>query len=319
MLPDLVTPRYFSAMVIAIIQDCPVINELSATIQKTIIFINQAASKGADLVVFGETWLCGYPVWLDVCSDVAFWDHEPVKQIWSEMYDSAVDLSQNDLTPILNAAKENKVWVVIGANEKISKGRGNGTLFNSVITISDKGEIVNSHRKLMPTYTEKLVHGTGDGAGLRSVSTHFGNLGSLICWEHWMPLTRQAMHEEAEDIHIALWPFVKEMHQICARQYAFEGRCHVISVGQVMSVSQLPTALDIPKGLKPSDLVMKGGSSIYGPDGSIVLSPVIGEKKIIFQELDLSINVSEKMNLSVSGHYNRPDVFDFSVNKKRQF
>ena len=306
-------------MIVAIIQDSPEINKKSETIEKTLDLISQASSRGADLIVFGETWLCGYPVWLDVCSDVAFWDHEPVKSVWSEMYSSAIDLNSNDLGTIKKTAKEHKVWLVIGANEKISKGKGNGTLFNSVITISSDGIIMNTHRKLMPTYTEKLVHGTGDGAGLNSIETSFGNLGALICWEHWMPLTRQAMHEEAEDIHIALWPFVKEMHQICARQYAFEGRCHVVSAGQIMKVSQLPSQLQLPENLNDSDWVMRGGSSIYGPDGSIIMAPVYDKKEIIIQELDLSSNIAEKMNLSVSGHYNRPDVFDFNVNRERQY
>ncbi len=306
-------------MIAAIIQDSPIINQKSETIQKTLDLIDIASNTGADLIVFGETWLCGYPVWLDICSNVAIWDHEPVKTVWSEMYNSAIDISKGDLELIQKAAKAKKIWIVIGANEKIGKGKGNGTLFNSVITISNIGQIENVHRKLMPTYTEKLVHGTGDGAGLKSIETSFGNLGALICWEHWMPLTRQAMHDEAEDFHIALWPFVKEMHQICARQYAFEGRCHVISVGQIMEASQLPSALDMPSHLSPNDIIMKGGSSIYGPDGSIILEPVYNERKIIYQELNLNLNTPEKMNLSVSGHYNRPDIFSFEINKNRQY
>ncbi len=306
-------------MIAAIIQDSPIINQKSETIQKTLDLIEIASNTGADLIVFGETWLCGYPVWLDICSNVAIWDHEPVKTVWSEMYNCAMDISNGDLELIQKAAKAKKIWIVIGANEKIGKGKGNGTLFNSVITISNIGQIKNVHRKLMPTYTEKLIHGTGDGAGLKSIETSFGNLGALICWEHWMPLTRQAMHDEAEDVHIALWPFVKEMHQICARQYAFEGRCHVISVGQIMEASQLPSALDIPSHLSPNDIIMKGGSSIYGPDGSIILEPVYNERKIIYQELNLNLNTPEKMNLSVSGHYNRPDIFSFEINKNRQY
>ena len=306
-------------MKVAIIQDSPVFNDLDKTVEKTVAFIDEVSKNNVDLVVFGETWLCGYPVWLDICPNVAIWDHAPVKEVWAEMYNSAVDIKSDSLRPIQKAAIDNSVWIVIGANEKISKGPGNGTLFNSVITISNQGEIVNCHRKLMPTYTEKLVHGTGDGAGLKSISTEFGQLGSLICWEHWMPLTRQAMHEEAEDLHIALWPFVKEMHQVCARQYAHEGRCHVISVGQVMFASQLPSALELPADMTPDKMIMKGGSSIYGPDGSIILEPQYGERKIIYQELDLRKNTAEKMNLSVTGHYNRPDVFKLEINKERQF
>jgi len=303
----------------AIIQDSPVYNNKKKTIHKTLDLISDAKSGGADLVVFGESWLCGYPVWLDICKDVALWDHEPVKEIWADTYRSAIDTTSDDLNSICKLASDSNIWIVIGANEKISKGPGNGTMFNTVYTISNKGSIANHHRKLMPTYTEKLVHGQGDGAGLQSIETSFGRLGSLICWEHWMPLTRQAMHNEAEDLHIALWPFVKEMHQICARQYAFEGRCHVISVGQTMTAEELPQNLDISSAVNHNGYLLKGGSSIYGPDGSVLMQPLYEEKKIIFKELDLSINTKEKMNLSVSGHYNRPDVFNFQINKKRTF
>ena len=203
-------------MIISIVQDGPVFNNKKQTIQKTIELVGQAKKGGADLVVFGETWLCGYPVWIDICRDAALWDHEPVKSIWADMYDSAIDLSSRDFDKLKKVVTDEKIWAVMGMNEKITKGPGNGTLINAVLTISDKGEIVNHHRKLMPSYSEKLVHGVGDGAGLNSVKTPFGNLGALICWEHWMPMARQVMHDEAEDLHIALWPYVgfAEIHQL---------------------------------------------------------------------------------------------------------
>jgi len=177
-------------MIISIVQDGPVFNNKKQTIQKTIELVGQAKKGGADLVVFGETWLCGYPVWIDICRDAALWDHEPVKSIWADMYDSAIDLSSRDFDKLKKVVTDEKIWAVMGMNEKITKGPGNGTLINAVLTISDKGEIVNHHRKLMPSYSEKLVHGVGDGAALNNVKTPFGNLGALICWEHWMPMAR---------------------------------------------------------------------------------------------------------------------------------
>lgn len=121
-------------------------------------------------------------------------------------------------------------------NERI----GHGSLCNSLLLYNPEGVLVNHHRKLMPTYTEKLLYTTGDAAGLRMISTDFGRLGGLICWEHWMPLTRQAMLEEREDLHLAVWPAVNELHQLASRHYAFEGRCYVVAAGQILRVRDIP-------------------------------------------------------------------------------
>jgi len=304
---------------IAIIQDGPVYNDLAKSIEKTCDLISDAQQKSADLIVFGESWLAGYPVWLDVCKDVNLWEHEPVKEVWEKTYNNSIDLSADDLTKVQAILKGAKMYAIIGANEKQSSGKGNNTIYNSIVTINDSGEIVNLHRKLMPTYTEKLVHGLGDGAGLNAIDTPNGRIGSLICWEHWMPMTRQAMHDENEDLHIALWPFVKEMHHIASRHYAIEGRCHVISVGQIMDKSELPKNLEISDQIEmDSSLVLKGGSAVYGPDGSIIREPLYEKRDMIMVELDLKKNVRERMNLAVSGHYQRGDVFEYRVNKERR-
>lgn len=187
----------------------------------------------------------------------------------------------------------------------------------SVVTINRDGHIVNHHRKLMPTYTEKLVHGLGDGAGLNAVQTDFGNLGALICWEHWMPMTRQAMHDENEDLHIALWPYVKEMHHIASRHYAIEGRCHVVSVGQMYPKTFLPEGLQLNELVKDEPFLMKGGSAIYDATGTPIMDPIYNQVNIFTRELDLSKDRAENMNLSVSGHYQRQDVFEYEINKKR--
>lgn len=309
-------------MKIAIVQKGPIHNDLGKSIVAFKHHVKEAKENGAELIVFGECWLCGYPAWLDYAPEAGFWDHQPIKDAWAMMYQNSIDIESSDFKELLDTAKKHEVCIVLGANEKISKGPGNGTLYNSVFTISDEGKLLNHHRKLMPTYTERLVHGGGDGFGLKAVDTGCGRIGTLICWEHWMPLTRQAMHDEGEDIHIALWPYVKEMHQICSRQYAFEGRCYVISVGQMMHVDDTPLLLKLPDHLQrgTDQYVLKGGSCIINPDGSFLLEPQYERNEIIYQELtDIQKYDGEKMNLAVSGHYSRPDVFDFSVNKKRYF
>jgi len=306
-------------MKIAIVQDGPVYNNLEKTLEKTQDFISRAQKEKVDLIVFGESWLCGYPVWLDACKDVNLWDHAPIKAVWAEMYDNSIDLAADHLKGIQKQLADASMYAIIGANEKQTKGKGNNTIYNSILTYNNKGELVNHHRKLMPTYTEKLVHGWGDGHGLKSVDTPFGKLGSLICWEHWMPMARVAMHDEGEDLHIALWPFVKGMHHIASRHYAIEGRCHVVSVGQIMHRDELPAGMELsPTVDQGQDYLMKGGSAIYGPDGEYIMEPLYGENAFIVKELDLSKNTAERMSLATSGHYQRHDVFDYTVNKTRK-
>ncbi len=305
-------------MKVAIVQDGPVYNDLSKTIEKTCDLISTVAAQKVDLIVFGESWLSGYPIWLDICDDVNLWDHPPIKKLWADTYHNSIDIHSNSLKPIQQQLAQHNMHAVIGANEKVETGKGNHTLYNAIFTFNNKGEVVNHHRKLMPTYTEKLVHGLGDGHGLNSINTSFGKLGSLICWEHWMPLARQAMHDAGEDLHIALWPFAKDIHQLASRHYAIEGRCHVIAVGQMMHRSELPEGLTISEnaGLT-SDWLLRGGSSIYGPQGETIMAPLYEEKQLIIQELDLSKNTAERMNLATSGHYQRYDVFGFEVDRRR--
>ena len=217
-------------------------------------------------------------------------------------------------------AKKLRVSICIGANEVIRKGKGNGTIYNTAIIINEKGNLANHHRKLMPTYNEKLIYGLGDGHGLQSVPTSAGNIGALICWEHWMPLARQAMHDEGEDIHIALWPAVKEMHQIASRQYAFEGRCFVVSVGQILRTRDIPDTLELPEYLQQSPLILNGGSCVISPKGDFLLKPQYDVQEILYLDLPaFDMLTEERMNLATSGHYQRHDVFTLEIDKKRKF
>ena len=188
-----------------------------------------------------------------------------------------------------------------------------------MLFINPKGEIVNHHRKLMPTYTEKLVYGLGDGMGLKTINTPFGRMGGLICWEHWMPHARQALHNEGEIIHLALWPSVNDMHQVASRAYAFEGRCFVVSVGQILKKSELPKELikKESKFMESTDYLLSGGSCVIKPDGQFQVEPRFHTEEIIYAELDPNEAIKEKMTLDTSGHYSRKDVFKFKVVRER--
>ncbi len=305
---------------VALVQIAPVYFDLVATLDVLEARTAEAAAHGAKLVVFGESWLGGYPAWLDLCPEAALWDHPATKQTYARHVESAITVPGPETERIAAVAAQHGVAIVVGAHERQSTGRGVGTLYNVLLTFHPRGGLEVHHRKLVPTHTERLIWGPGDGVGLRSMAleTEGGEarVGGLICWEHWMPLARQAMHEAGEDVHVAVWPWVHEAHQIASRSYAFEGRCHVLAVGSIMRRRDLPEGL-APKEGSPDDLVLRGGSAVIGPDGRFLVEPVLDEERIVYAEVDTVRNVEERMTLDVTGHYARPDVFELEIHRKR--
>ncbi len=273
----------------------------------------QAAAEGAELIVFPETWIPGYPAWLDLSRDAALWDHAPVKAVFARIAENSISIPGPAFDRLAAAAREACATLVVGISERVGRGAGRGTLYNSLITIGPDGTLLNHHRKLMPTYTERLVWGAGDVEGLRAVDTPAGRVSALVCWEHWMPLARQALHESGEDVHVAVWPTVHDLHQVASRQYAFEGRCFVLASGALMRASSLPPELEPhPERVTgPDQWVLRGGSAIIGPDGKYIIEPVYEEPRILLAELDLRRASEESMTLDVTGHYHRPELFDF--------
>lgn len=288
--------------------------------EKAVELIEEAVNQGAELLVFGETWLSGYPAWIDLCPEVAYWDHEPAKEAFLQLYNSSIQVPGKETGRLGELARKHNIVISIGVNEVVETGAGGGTIYNSLLLINQKGEVVVHHRKLMPTYTEKLLYGMGDGFGLKAADTHLGRVGGLICWEHWMPLARQAMHLSNEHIHVAVWPTVHDVHQLASRQYAFEGRCFVIAAGQILRVKDLPKQLKLPPHLegKPDELVLKGGSCIIGPDAKFILEPQMDKEGVFVHQITgLDRVIKERMTLDTSGHYNRSDVFNFSLDRGR--
>jgi predicted amidohydrolase len=280
----------------------------------------EAAASGARLVVFPETWIPGYPAWLDVCRDAALWNHPPVKQAFRRMAENSVVVAGESGRALGEIARDARVTLVIGVSERVEQGPGRGTLFNSLLTYGPDGALLNHHRKLVPTYTERMVWGTGDADGLTPAETEVGRVGGLVCWEHWMPLARQALHQAGEDIHVAVWPTVIESHQIASRQYAFEGRCYVLAAGALMRATALPPELEPhpDRVASPDAWLLRGGSAIIGPDGTYIREPVYEQSVTLYAELDLARVREESMTLDVAGHYHRPDLFDFTIHRGRR-
>lgn len=291
--------------------------DLPQSLKKLSEIIVEAGTAALDLVVFGETWLSGYPSWLDHCPEVAQWDNEATKKAYLKLRNSSIAVPGPETEMIGQLCKKHRLNLVIGANEIINTGKASGTVFNALLTFSKEGKLINHHRKLVPTYTEKMIYGHGDAHGIQAVDTSAGRVGGLVCWEHWMPITRQVLHDSAEDIHVAVWPTVHDRHQVASRQYAFEGRCFVLAAGQLLKASDYPDSLQLPEGIDTNDYVLSGGSCIINPRGEYIVEPVFEKEELIVAEIDLDQRIKEQMTLDVSGHYQRPDLFKLEVNKER--
>jgi len=298
-----------STVRVAVVQS-EVAADLDAGLEKTRTLVRAASGKGALVVAFPETWLPGYPAWLDHCRDAAIWNHPPVKAEYARMAANGVVVDGESGRALGAIARDAKVTLVIGVVERLESGPGRGTLYNTLLTYTPDGSLANHHRKLMPTYSERMVWGAGDTNGVRGVDTPAGRVGGLVCWEHWMPLARQAMHDSGEDIHIAAWPTVHEMHQVASRHYAFEGRCFVLAAGSLMRTSALPRDFEVHPH-HTSEWALRGGSMIVAPDGKVLAGPVFEREEILSADVDLQRVKEESMTLDVSGHYARPDCFDF--------
>src|SRR3989441_7642507 len=299
---------------VAAVQAAPAFLDREGTLERLDAWARRAAGEGAQLVAFPETWLPGYPAWLDDSPEAALWNHAGAKAVFQRLVENSVEVPGPVTTRLGALARELALTLVVGVHERAGR-----TLYNSTLIFGPEGTLAGHHRKLMPTYHERLVWGLGDGGGLAAVPVSGAKVGGLICWEHWMPLARQAMHDSGEEIHVAQWPGVHEMHQIASRHYAFEGRCFVVAVGCLLRVRDLPPELPArpEKAGDPEALLYNGGSAVIAPNGRYLAGPVYDEESVVVADCDLSEITREALTLDVSGHYSRPDVFRFAVRRER--
>jgi predicted amidohydrolase len=295
---------------VAAVQAAPAFLDLEGGLGLLDQWTRMAAAEGAAIVAFPETWLPGYPAWIDSSPDAALWGHAGARTLHARLLENAVVVPGPATARLSALARELGVTLVVGVQERAGK-----TLFNTLLFFGNDGRLLNHHRKLVPTYTERLVWGQGDGHGLRAVDAAGAKLGGLICWEHWMPLARQAMHDTGEEIHVAAWPGVHEMHLVASRHYAFEGRCFVIAAGSILRVDQMPAELPVAEkyAKNPTGLMIPGGSAIIGPGGKVLAGPVFDTETVIVADCDLAEIAKEAQTLDVSGHYSRPDVLELRV------
>ncbi|MFN7157730.1 MAG: carbon-nitrogen hydrolase family protein [Erythrobacter cryptus] len=307
-----------STLPVALVQAAPIPLDVSAGIEKAVRLARAAVESGAKVVAFGETFLGGYPLWLDEAPGAALWDHPGAKALHRIMLEQAVVANDARLLPLQELADASGAIISIGAHERVRR-----SLFNNQLTFRPGLPVLN-RRKLVPTHGERLIWARGDGSTLGVHEAEWGRLGTLICWEHWMPLARAAMHNLGEDVHIAAWPTVRESHQIASRHYAMEGRCFVLAAGLVQKKDDLLAGLERVGGSEvarelleaiPGEVLNKGGSLIAAPDTRVIAEAGEGEETL-FATLDM-VEVAEGLaNLDTDGHYARPDVFELTVDTR---
>jgi nitrilase len=300
---------------VAVVQAAPIPLDFAGGIEKAVRLAREAIDSGARVVAFGETFLGGYPLWLDEAPGAALWDHPGTKALHAIMLEQAVVPNDERLLPLQELADASGAVISIGAHERVRR-----SLVNNQLTFRP-GLPVLDHRKLVPTHGERLIWARGDGSTLGVHQAEWGRLGRLICWEHWMPLARAAMHNLGEDVHVAAWPTVRESHAIASRHYAMEGRCFVLAAGLVQVKDDLLDGLERVGGdaaarelleAIPGDVLNKGGSLIAAPDTRVIAQAGEGEETLL-AELDLGEVGAGLANLDTDGHYSRPDVFELTV------
>ncbi|WP_282053544.1 carbon-nitrogen hydrolase family protein [Maribacter luteus] len=303
---------------VALAQIAPVWLNKSETLKKIEATIVTAANKKAELVVFGEALLPGYPFWLALTNGAA-WDLKINKELHAHYVRNAVQIESGELDNIRKLAKEYRIAIYLGMIER-PQDRGGHSIYCSLVYIDQNGHIKSVHRKLQPTYDERLTWAPGDGNGLQVHSLKQFTVGGLNCWENWMPLPRAALYGQGENLHIAVWPGSAYNTKDITRFIARESRSYVISVSSSMKKEDFPTGTPhLDKILENApEVLANGGSCIAGPDGEWLLEPVIDKEGLLYHTLDFNRVYEERQNFDPVGHYSRPDITKLTVNRERQ-
>jgi nitrilase len=300
--------------IVAVIQKPPALLDRAQTIARVVKSIDEAADAGASLLVFPEAYVPGYPTWI--------WRLRPggdgvlTGEIHARLRANAIDVARGDLQPVQDAAAKRRATIVLGINE-LDGGFSGTTLFNTLVVIGPDGALLNRHRKLMPTNPERMVWGMGDVSGLKVVDTPAGRLGALICWESYMPLARYALYAQNIDIYVAPTWDSGESWLATMRHIAKEAGCWVIGTATAMQSCDLPE--DFPerdKLYKADEWVNDGDAVVVKPMGAIAAGPLHREKGILYAEIDAEAARRSRRSIDVCGHYSRPDIFSFAVDRK---
>jgi nitrilase len=310
-----VTGLDIGEVVVAVVQRPPVLLDREATLAAAVDHLHEAADAGARLVVFPETYVPGYPVWIWRLR--AETDFALTGAIHRELVANSVDLVADELRVLRDAAAERGVVVVCGVHERDGEF-SRATLYNTVVVIGADGAIVNRHRKLMPTNPERMVWGQGDASGLRVIDTAVGRIGSLICWENYMPLARFALYADGVEIYVAGTWDEGETWIATMRHIAAEGRCWVVGAGCSLRGSDIPADFPGREQLfpDPDEWLNPGDSVVVAPGGELVAGPLHEQHGLLFSEVEPGRVAAAHRTLDVAGHYSRDDIFRLTINRR---
>ncbi|WP_343080742.1 carbon-nitrogen hydrolase family protein [Ostreiculturibacter nitratireducens] len=304
-------------MKISVVQQAPVYLDLAGSLERAVALIGEAAALGCELVVFPEAWIPGYPTFV--------WRLPPgsgmrkTDELFALSQANSVDLGQDGLAPIREAARDHGVVVVMGYQE-VDGAISGSTIFNSCAIIDADGRMANNHRKLMPTNPERMIWGFGDGSGLNVVETAVGRIGTLICWENYMPLARYALYAQNIDIYVAPTWDSGETWLATMQHIAREGGCWVIGCATSLEASDIPEGVPYREELfpDPKEWVNPGDAVIYKPFGGLAAGPMRKEKGMLVADIEASAARASRRKFDVAGHYARPDVFTLHVDRRKQ-
>jgi nitrilase len=313
-----ITVKSQELLTVGLAQIAPIWLNREATLKKIIDYIERAAERQCRFVTFGEALLPGYPFWLELTDGARF--NSPIqKDLHAYYLEQAVQIEAGHLDSVCEAAAKYKIAVMVGCIER-PMDRGGYSVYCSRVFIGPDGAIGSVHRKLMPTYEERLTWSPGDGHGLRVHALDAFTVGGLNCFENWMPLSRAALYAQGEDLHVALWPGNLRNTEDITRFISKEGRCFTISVSALMRREDIPIHIPYRDKMLENcpDLLANGGSCIAGPDGEWILPPSVGNEVLLVATLDPREVRRERQNLDHAGHYSRPDVTRLVVDRRRQ-